>query len=310
MRAGQQIDPVGTQHTALIVDLKELVCDAARGRLFCRHGADHGIALFLRDGGRRHAEGLRPHVYRRGGAAGSGLAPHADLGDELRDALRVGVALGFVHNDARHGNAAGRAEVARRLIRLVQAHQTTGADHGLVVPGQVILIGILAELGLEGAHALLEAHDVLAADLLALGRIEVLADGAGALAREAARQGGITSRLPLQGAGVRERWFSHAWTVASRPTWLSPPTKQGSMRSIARRAEASRRGGPAQHKHKDDRTYLSTAATCCEGVRYAMRTLALAVLIAGRPMAKRHTRRRRRRRRRLKGVRESWLIRA
>lgn len=179
-----------------------------------------------------------------------------------------------------------------------------------MVVGQVILVGVHAEFGLESAYALLEADDVLAADLLTLGGVEILADGAGAFAREAAREGGIASRFPLQGAGVRERWFSRMDSSSQPAAWLSSPTEPGPMQSIARSADARRWGWHAQHIHMATRTYLTATATRREGVRYAMRALALAVLVAGWPMTDRHTRRRRRRWRRLVGVWESGLVRA
>ena len=88
---------------------------------------------------------------------------------------------------------------------------------------------------------------------------------------------------------------------------IFPDKNTTPMQTMADSADASRWGWHAQYKHMDTRTYLATAATCREGVRYAMRALALAVVVAGRPMAKRHIRRRRRR---LVGVRESGLVRA
>ena len=62
-----------------------------------------------------------------------------------------------------------------------------------------LLLGKGAQLGLELADAVLQLYDVVAADLLALSGVVVLADGAGALAGQAAGEGGVASRLSLEG---------------------------------------------------------------------------------------------------------------
>lgn len=147
--------------------------------------ADHGVALLPVS---RHDNGL--HACH---------PPRADLRDQLGYPLRVGEQLRALDQQPGHCDAAARSEVAGRLVGVVQANQASGAHHVLVDVGELaVVVGVLAQLGLELAHLLLQLDNVVTIDLLSLCGVEVFAYRACTLARQATGQGGIASCFTLQ----------------------------------------------------------------------------------------------------------------
>lgn len=128
----------------------------------------------------------------------AGLASGADLGDQFANALGVGEALRLFHEKPGKGNAAARTEVARRLVADAEANHAAGADNVFAALGVVGgLVCVVVELGLEGADFILQLDDIVAVNLAAFGGVEVFADGAGALAGQAARQGRVATSFAL-----------------------------------------------------------------------------------------------------------------
>lgn len=178
-------------------DLDELIRDDPARKARRCHGTDHGIALLSRvyNG---HAEGLRSVAGgRKPGACG--FPPPLDIGYKLGNSAGIGIPFRLFHDDARHGDAARRAEISGGLVGLVESHETAGANEVLVVVGVevVLFVDVLTQLCIQSANPLLQLDDIISTDLLSPGGIVVFACRARPFARETSRERGITSGFPL-----------------------------------------------------------------------------------------------------------------
>lgn len=157
-------------------------------------GADHGIALLART----RATQAVPEVHYALHAVHPLSPPRANFGDQLGYPFGLCISLCFLHNESCHGDAAARSQVAWCLIRLIEAYKASGPDDLLIASWIfVVLLGILRQLRFQLANLLLELDNIEAADLFALGCVEVLARRTGSFAGQATRESRIASRFPL-----------------------------------------------------------------------------------------------------------------
>lgn len=140
-------------------------------------GTHHRVALFPRARG-TNATSVGNALHTIQARAPS----RADLGYQICYAFGFGISLGLLHHYPRHSNPATGSQVARRLVSLAKANKPARSHKFLVVSRVfVVLLCKLGQLSLELADLVLELDDIVAANLLALGRVEVFAYRAGAL---------------------------------------------------------------------------------------------------------------------------------
>lgn len=180
--------------TSLVEYLDQFVRNRSGRQVLRWMGADHRVALLPRAG---TAQAI-PEVHYALHAVRARVPPRADFWNQLGDLVRLGIFLGFLHDQSRHGDATAGTQVARCLVRLVEAYKASWPHDLLIAPRVfVVLLDVLRQLRLELAHLVLELDDIEAIDLFALGGVEVFTCRAGPLAGKTARQCRIAPRFPL-----------------------------------------------------------------------------------------------------------------
>lgn len=118
------------------------------------------------------------------------------FGDDIFDALRIGMLLGHLHDQASDGNATGRAQVSRFIVFL-EMNATRPTHHQFCICGVLNLILDPCDLSLQGTSPFTKRNDVGSWDGGVFGGIVIDTSGIAAFARGTLGYSGVASRFPL-----------------------------------------------------------------------------------------------------------------
>lgn len=151
--------------TSLGEQFNELFHGGTGWQAFCRSLTEYRITFRLTVRRASHLDRLH-----------TGLPSGPDLWDEVRNAIRGRIPLGFLHQEPRHGNSTAGPQISGGFITGFQPDHAPWS-HNILGGTRVvaIVVRVLSQLSFQGSNLVLKFDDIVAIDLLAFCRIQILA---------------------------------------------------------------------------------------------------------------------------------------